>query len=148
MFEIKLILEKYEKLRKVQLSSEEIISQEISLTPKEDFEKYETLYGEVRMFRMKTENISLTEKHEFFRFLPINRTNVIFIIAIPPQMTFQEFNQFIEKHLKNIDYIRFIYKLNQQNTENSFFQAILYFCDQNSADNFYYVIISLNLTFS
>jgi hypothetical protein len=37
----------------------------------------ETLSGFLQIMRLKSENISLTDKYEFFRFLPINRNNLV-----------------------------------------------------------------------
>ena len=144
MFELKILLEKNEKLRKLSLNSENFISKNI-ITLKETSDKSETLYAEVKIFRAKTENLSLTEKYEFFRFLPINRSNIIFIVSIPINMTTQDFYNFIDKHIKTITFTRFVYKINKKNNNNllnNFFQAILYFENQNSADNFYYVNIN------
>ena len=140
MFELKIILEKNEKLKNLNSSYEIIISQNIAFK-NDSFEKYETLNGEIKMFRTKNENVSLTEKYEFFRFLPINRTNSIFVISIPHNMTIQDFNAFVDKHLKTIYFIRYFYKIfnNKSDSSSYILQAILYFESQNSADNFYYV---------
>jgi len=142
MFELKVVLDKYEYIKKIPLTNEDFISQGIVCSHKEEFDKFEVLSGEVKFFRAKTENLSLTEKNEFFRFLPINRMNIIFVIAIPINITIQEFHLIIEKHLKTVNYIRFIKFPNKKNDDGipNTFQAILYFEDQNSADNFYYVI--------
>ena len=117
MFELKIILEKNEKLKNLNSSYEIIISQNIAFK-NDSFEKYETLNGEIKMFRTKNENVSLTEKYEFFRFLPINRTNSIFVISIPHNMTIQDFNAFVDKHLKTISFIRYFYKIFNRNRFN------------------------------
>ena len=146
MFELRIILNKNEKLKNLNLSNEMIISQNI-LSRKDSFEKYETLNGEIKMFQTKYENISLTEKYEFFRYLPINRTKIIFVISIPYNLTIQDFYVFIDKHLKTISYIRFFYKIfNNKDTSSYILQAIIYFESQNSADYFFSVnLLSLYL---
>ena len=143
MFELRIFLNKNEKLKNLNLCNEMIISQNI-FSRKDSFEKYETLNGEIKMFQTKYENISLTEKYEFFRYLPINRTKIIFVISIPYNLTIQDFYVFIDKHLKTISYIRFFYKIfNNKDTSSYILQAIIYFESQNSADYFF----SVNLLF-
>ncbi len=41
---------------------------------------FETFTGHIQIMRVKSENISLTDKYEFFRFLPIKRNNIVTII--------------------------------------------------------------------
>lgn len=40
---------------------------------------YETFIGSLQIMRVKSENISLTDKYEFFRFLPIKRGETVSI---------------------------------------------------------------------
>jgi hypothetical protein len=63
MFEVKLYLNEneFEKLK----------SNETKET------QYEIIKGKVKLFRTQNENISLTDKCEYFRFLPIRRNNIV-----------------------------------------------------------------------
>jgi len=42
-----------------------------------NFDLYETITGKLQIMRVKSENISLTDKYDFFRFLPIKRNNIV-----------------------------------------------------------------------
>ena len=42
---------------------------------------YDNIDGEVKLYRIPSENISLTDKFETFRFLPISRTNLILCVT-------------------------------------------------------------------
>ncbi len=37
----------------------------------------ETLYGRLQIMRVKSDNLSLTDKYEFFRFMPIKRGELV-----------------------------------------------------------------------
>ena len=69
----------------------------------------------------------------------------MFILAIPEDLEVFNFINLIGEYFSSIRYIRFIYEYKNQdeynkNTSNPrVMRALLYFIDQNSADNFYYV---------
>lgn len=93
MFEIKITLSNENKSRVLDSNSEEIIK--IPLKNSENDIKYDnieistalekvnepnwfdTFTGHIQIMRVKSENISLTDKYEFFRFLPIKRNNIV-----------------------------------------------------------------------
>ena len=93
---------------------------------------YDNIEGEVKLFRIPSENISLTDKFETFRFLPISRTNLIFIIAIPENFTYENVINYFGKEIEKIKGILFI------NSQYKFTSLIIHFNNQDSADNFYY----------
>jgi hypothetical protein len=41
---------------------------------------YEITTGKLKLFHTQSENISLTDKCEYFRFLPIQRNSIVIII--------------------------------------------------------------------
>ncbi len=55
------------------------ISTALDLKDKEPnlYNLFETISGHSQLMRVKSENISLTDKYEFFRFLPIKRNNIV-----------------------------------------------------------------------
>jgi hypothetical protein len=59
MFEVKLYLNELEKPRAKEST------------------QYEIVTGKVKLFRIQNENISLTDKCEYFRFLPIRRNKIV-----------------------------------------------------------------------
>ena len=93
---------------------------------------YDNIEGEVKLFRIPSENISLTDKFETFRFLPISRTNLIFVIAIPENFTYENVINYFGKEIEKIKGILFI------NSQYKFTSLIIHFNNQDSADNFYY----------
>ena len=93
---------------------------------------YDNIDGEVKLYRIPSENISLTDKFETFRFLPISRTNLIFIIAIPENCTNENIINYFGKEVEKIKGILFI------KSQNKFTSLIIHFNNQDSADNFYY----------
>jgi hypothetical protein len=44
---------------------------------KQETKQYEIITAKLKLFRTTSENISLTDKCEFFRFLPIQRNNIV-----------------------------------------------------------------------
>lgn len=97
------------------------------------------------------ENLSTTDTYKIFRFLPIRRNPMILVLCVPSG-TIEDFlltlsidtrksivfvlilNQF----LKASEYFNFRANNTNSNSESSIIRLILYFDNQNSADNFYY----------
>lgn len=87
MFEIKVNLqENFTDLVKViSINSDIIINNSIINNSYDKFEMnqtavsklYETLLCRLEIMRVKSENLSLTDKYEFFRFLPIKRVETV-----------------------------------------------------------------------
>lgn len=94
---------------------------------------YESIECTSKLYRIASSNISLTEKFQTFRFLPLNRTSLIFIIAIPETCTTDSFISFLSTIVQHIKYILFITE-----PKTLFKKALIQFDSQNSADNFYY----------
>ena len=93
---------------------------------------YDTIQGKCKLYRISNDYISLTDKFELFRFLPINITNLIFIIAIPDNCLNEQFLTYTDTFLSSIKSILFI------SDNNNFFSCIIHFNNQDSADNYYY----------
>jgi hypothetical protein len=79
MFEIKITLNlsKENKNKIISQTNEEIINPTKLTHLCSDNTLYETISGHLQIMRVKSENISLTDKYEFFRFLPILRSNIV-----------------------------------------------------------------------
>ena len=94
---------------------------------------YEHIEGKAKLYRISSDSISLTDKFETFRFLPIERTNFIFVIAIPEECSEESFITYLGSLIQTIKSILFIVE-----SETKFRRAIIHFDTQDSADNFYY----------
>ena len=94
---------------------------------------YEHIEGVAKLYRISSENISLTDKFETFRFLPIERTNLLFVIAIPQECSEEGFITYIGSLIQSVRSILFI-----EEPETKFTKAIIHLDSQDSADNFYY----------
>lgn len=86
MFEIKITLtsSKENANQIISPNNEEILNPNklINITNNHvynDNSLYETISGHLQIMRVKSDNISLTDKYEFFRFLPILRSNIVYI---------------------------------------------------------------------
>lgn len=145
MFELKLYLNDINTEFKIlnHVTSDLVLSKELNKL-REDLDLYEIVYGDLQIFKIFSENISLTDSNELFRFLPIQRNILILVIAIPEHMNEEDFISFIDKFLSRIIYIRFIYHSDNNihehilNNKNGFMSCLIYFDDQNAADNFFY----------
>lgn len=94
---------------------------------------FQIIEGKAKLFRISSETCTLTDKFEFFRFLPIKRTNILFIIGIPSECTEENFISFLGSSIQKIQSVIFI-----KNPHTKFVQVIISFDLQDSADNFYY----------
>lgn len=93
----------------------------------------EQITAKYRLYHINSNNLSLTNTIETFRFLPINRTNSLFLIALPEDIKPEYFIEYIGEEIEKISSIKII----TEPTKN-FRSMILTFFNQDMADNFYY----------
>ena len=93
----------------------------------------ESIQGEVKLFKLNSTSLSLTNTIETFRFLPINRTKSLFLINLPENISLDFFVNYIGGEIEKIQNITMI---TEKNT--NFRSLIIHFFEQDMADNFYY----------
>ena len=94
---------------------------------------YEYIEGRVELYKLNSNNLSLTNTIETFRFLPINRTKYLFLINLPEDVSLDYFINYIGGEIQKINNITII-----TDPKTNFRSLIIEFFEQDMADNFYY----------
>ena len=94
---------------------------------------YEYIEGRKELYKLNSNNLSLTNTIETFRFLPINRTKSLFLINMPEDVSLDYFINYIGKEIEKILNITII-----TDPKTNFRSLIIQFFEQDMADNFYY----------
>ena len=100
---------------------------------KESNNLYEYIEGRVELYKLNSNNLSLTNNIETFRFLPINRTKYLFLINLPEDVSLDYFINYIGGEIQKINNITII-----TDPKTNFRSLIIQFFEQDMADNFYY----------
>ena len=100
---------------------------------KESNNLYEYIEGRVELYKLNSNNLSLTNTIETFRFLPINRTKYLFLINLPEDVSLDYFINYIGGEIQKINNITII-----TDPKTNFRSLIIEFFEQDMADNFYY----------
>ena len=100
---------------------------------KESNNLYEYIDGRVELYKLNSNNLSLTNTIETFRFLPINRTKSLFLINLPEDVSLDYFINYIGGEIEKIHNITII-----TDPKSNFRSLIIQFFEQDMADNFYY----------
>ena len=100
---------------------------------KESNNLYEYIEGTVELYKLNSNNLSLTNTIETFRFLPINRTKYLFLINLPEDVSLDYFINYIGGEIQKINNITII-----TDPKTNFRSLIIQFFEQDMADNFYY----------
>ena len=87
----------------------------------------------IELYKLNSNSLSLTNKIETFRFLPINRTKSLFLISLPEEVSLDYFVSYIGKEIEKINSITLITE-----PKTKFRSLIIKFFEQDMADNFYY----------
>ena len=93
----------------------------------------EYIQGNIELYRINSNSLSLTNNIETFRFLPINRTKSILLINLPEDVTVDYFINYIGEEIEKINSITIITE-----PKTNFRSLIIKFFEQDMADNFYY----------
>ena len=101
------------------------------INDKESNNLFEYIEGKVELFKVNSNNLSLT--NETFRFLPINRSKSLFLINMPEDVTLDYFINYIGGEIEKIHNIKIITE-----PKSIFRSLIIQFYQQDIADNFYY----------
>jgi hypothetical protein len=94
---------------------------------------YEYIDGRIELYKLNSNNLSLTNTIETFRFLPINRTNSLLLINLPEDISVDYFINYIGGEIEKIQNITVITE-----PKTKFRSLIIKFYQQDMADNFYY----------
>ena len=89
--------------------------------------------GTIELYKVNSNNLSLTNNIETFRFLPINRTKSLLLINLPEDVTIEYFISYIGEEIEKINNITII-----KDSSTKFCSLIIKFFQQDMADNFYY----------
>ena len=109
------------------------IISEKEIKNKESNNLYEYIEGRVELYKLNSNNLSLTNTIETFRFLPINRTKYLFLINLPEDVSLDYFINYIGGEIQKINNITII-----TDPKTNFRSLIIEFFEQDMADNFYY----------
>ena len=100
---------------------------------KESNNLYEYIEGRIELYKLISDNLSLTNTIETFRFLPINRTKSLLLINLPEDVSIDYFINYIGGEIEKIHNITIITE-----PKTKFRALIIKFYEQDMADNFYY----------
>ena len=100
---------------------------------KESNNLYEYIEGRIELYKLISNNLSLTNTIETFRFLPINRTKSLFLINLPDDVSIDYYINYIGGEIEKIHNITIITQ-----PKTKFRSLIIQFYQQDMADNFYY----------
>ena len=100
---------------------------------KESNNLYEFIDGRIELYKLISDNLSLTNTIETFRFLPINRTKSLLLINLPEDVSIDFFINYIGGEIEKIHNIIIITE-----PKTKFRSLIINFYEQDMADNFYY----------
>ena len=103
------------------------------INDKESNNLFEYIEGKVELFKVNSNNLSLTNTIETFRFLPINRSKSLFLINMPEDVSLDYFINYIGGEIEKIHNIKVITE-----PKSNFRSLIIQFYQQDVADNFYY----------
>ena len=78
------------------------------INDKESNNLFEYIDGKVELFKVNSNNLSLTNTIETFRFLPINRSKSLFLINMPEGVSLDYFINYIGGEIEKIHNIRVI----------------------------------------
>ena len=93
----------------------------------------EYIEANIELYKLNSNNLSLTNTIETFRFLPINRTKSLFLVNLPENVSLEYFIKYIGKEIEKINNITIITQ-----PKTKFRSLIINFFEQDMADNFYY----------
>lgn len=103
------------------------------LDNKENNNLLEYIQANIELYKVNSNSLSLTNNIETFRFLPINRKKLLFLINLPEDVTIDYFISYIGKEMEKINSITIITE-----PKTNFRSLIIKFFEQDMADNFYY----------
>ena len=87
----------------------------------------------IKLYKVNSNDLSLTNIIETFRFLPINRKKSLFLLNLPEDVTMDYFITYIGEEIEKINSILLI-----KEPKTNFRHLIIKFFEQDMADNFYY----------
>ena len=82
MFDVQINIDTNESKFQIINVDADIIKGDIIINKEPTNEIYEVISGKLKIYRTVSENISLTDKCEFFRFLPIKRNNIVYKLRL------------------------------------------------------------------
>ena len=100
---------------------------------KESNNLYEYIEGRVELYKLNSNNLSLTNTIETFRFFSFIRTKYLFLINLPEDVSLDYFINYIGGEIQKINNITII-----TDPKTNFRSLIIEFFEQDMADNFYY----------
>ena len=106
---------------------------EKKISNKDSNNLYEYIEGRIELYKLNSNNLSLTNTIETFRFLPINRTKSLLLINLPEDVSLDFFINYIGGEIEKIKNITIITE-----KKTNFRSLIIHFFEQDMADNFYY----------